>query len=70
VIRLVVSTVEDSFSWREPRAYPTCGPVASGTDTSAELIVADLDQETLQDAHLKIDKNEEIPVNIGSRLFA
>jgi hypothetical protein len=24
----------------------------------------------VQDAHLKIDKNEEIPVNIGSRLFA
>jgi hypothetical protein len=32
--------------------------------------VVDLDQETLQDAHLKIDKNEEVPVNIGSRLFA
>ena len=36
----------------------------------ADLIVADLDQGTLQDAHLKTNKNEEIPVNIGSRLFA
>ena len=67
---MVVSTVEASFSWREPRAYPTFGPVASGTDTSVELVVGDLDQETLENAHLKIDKNEEILVNIGSRLFA
>ena len=65
-----MSTVEDSFSWRETRAYPTCGSATSSTDTSAELIVADLDQETLQDAHLRTRKNEEIPVNIGSRLFA
>jgi hypothetical protein len=43
---------------------------ASGADTSADLIAVDLDQETLQDAHLKANKNEEIPVNIGSRLFA
>ena len=36
----------------------------------ADLMVADLDQGTLRDAHLKTNKNEEIPVNIGSRLFA
>ncbi|MGA2310679.1 MAG: hypothetical protein ABSG57_14185 [Candidatus Bathyarchaeia archaeon] len=65
-----MSNVEDSFSWREPRAYPTCGSAASGTGTSAELIVVDLDQETIEDAHLRTNKNEEIPVNIGSRLFA
>jgi len=36
----------------------------------ADLIVADLDQGTLQNAHLKTNKNEEIPVVIGSWLFA
>ena len=36
----------------------------------ADLIVAGLDQGTLQDACLKANKNEEIPVVIGSRLFA
>jgi hypothetical protein len=65
-----VHTVEDSFSWKETRGYPTCGSAASGTDTSAGLIVADLDEETLEDADLRTNKNEEIPVSIGSRLFA
>jgi hypothetical protein len=32
--------------------------------------VADLDEETLEDADLRTNKNEEIPVSIGSRLFA
>ena len=36
----------------------------------ADLIVANLDQGTLQDAHLKTNKNGEISANIGSRLFA
>jgi hypothetical protein len=36
----------------------------------ADLIVIDLEEGTLQDAHLKINKNEEIPVNISPRLFA
>jgi len=62
--------VEDSFSWRETCVYSTWGSAASGTDTSADLIVADLDQRTLQNAHLKTNKNEEIPVVIGFRLFA
>jgi len=62
--------VEDPFSWRETRGYPTCGSAASGTDTSADLIVADLDQETLQDSHFEPNKKEEILVNTGSRLFA
>ena len=34
-----------------------------------QLIVADLGQETLQDAHLRTNKKEENPVSIGSRLF-
>ncbi len=36
----------------------------------ADLVVADLGQVTLQNAHLKTNKNEGIPVNIGSRPFA
>ena len=28
-----VHTVEDSFSWRQTRVYPTCRSAASGTDT-------------------------------------
>jgi hypothetical protein len=37
----------------------------------ADLIVIDLDQATQQNTHLEINKkNEEIPGNIGSKLFA
>ena len=37
----------------------------------ADLIVIDLDQATQQNTHLEIkQKNEEIPGNIGSKLFA
>ncbi len=36
----------------------------------ADPIVADLDEGTLQNAHYKTNKNEEIPVNVRSRLFA
>jgi len=36
----------------------------------SDLIVADLEQGTLQDAHLKTNKSGEISVDVGSRLFA
>jgi hypothetical protein len=65
-----IHPAKDSFSWRDTYVYPTCGSAVSGTDTSGYLVVADLDQETPQDAHLKANKNEEISVSIGSRLFA
>jgi DUF1365 family protein len=39
----IVHAVEDSFGWRDTYVYPTCGSAVSGTDTSADLIVADLD---------------------------
>lgn len=55
-----VHPAEDSFSWREPRTSTTCGSAASGTDTSADLIVADLEQETPQDARLKTKKMKKL----------